>query len=130
MILLLGGTSETSSLAEGLAEAGYDVLVSTATDAPLAVGTHPRIRRRSGRLDGVEMARLIREAPIRAIVDATHPYAALARKTARAVSGEQNIPYFTFYPAIGHQVGRKGVFRQGTTTRRPGSPAPWEHRFS
>ena len=33
-ILLLGGTSETASLALRLAELGWQVLVSTATDEP------------------------------------------------------------------------------------------------
>lgn len=45
MILLLGGTADTAILATMLAEAGYDVLVSTATGIPLATGDHPRIRR-------------------------------------------------------------------------------------
>lgn len=101
MILLLGGTSETSSLAEELAGAGYDVLVSTATDVPLAIGAHPRIQRRSGRLDEEGMADLIRDASIRGIVDATHPYAALARRTARAVSERLTIPYFTLIRPTG-----------------------------
>ncbi|MBF0509675.1 MAG: precorrin-6A/cobalt-precorrin-6A reductase [Deltaproteobacteria bacterium] len=43
MILLIGGTSETASFAEALAAAGFDVLVSTATDVALEVGRHPRI---------------------------------------------------------------------------------------
>lgn len=43
MILLLGGTADTAILATMLAEAGYDVLVSTATGIPLATGDHPRI---------------------------------------------------------------------------------------
>jgi precorrin-6x reductase len=38
MILVLGGTSETRAIAEGLARAGESVLVSLATDEPLAVG--------------------------------------------------------------------------------------------
>ena len=51
MILLIGGTSETASLASGMAAAGYAVLVSTATEVPLAIEEHPRIHRRTGRLD-------------------------------------------------------------------------------
>ncbi len=43
MILLIGGTSETAPLASGLAAAGYEVLVSTATDAPAGDRDHPRI---------------------------------------------------------------------------------------
>ncbi len=46
MILLLGGTSESVFLASRLAEQGYPVLVSTATDIPLDFENHPLITRR------------------------------------------------------------------------------------
>ena len=95
MILLLGGTSESAPLAQGLAEAGYKVLVSTATDVTLNVGTHPNIHRRSGRLNEAGIALLVNERGIRGIVDSTHPYATVARKTARCVADRLNIPYFT-----------------------------------
>jgi precorrin-6A/cobalt-precorrin-6A reductase len=93
-ILLLGGTSETAPLAEALAEQGFSVLVSTATDVPLAIGRHPQIRRRTGPLDEAQLIRLIETEAIRAILDATHPYAELIGLQARAVSQKQNIPYF------------------------------------
>jgi precorrin-6A/cobalt-precorrin-6A reductase len=96
MILLLGGTSETSALAEGIAGAGFDVLVSTATDIELDVGSHARISRRSGQLDESQMAELVVLRGIRAIVDATHPYAAGASETALKVSRARNIPLFVF----------------------------------
>ena len=101
MILLLGGTGDTAPLARGLAEAGYRVLVSTATDIPLDVGVHANIRRRSGKLDEEGMAILIREGGIRAIVDTTHPYATVARKTARHVADRLNIPCFTLIRPTG-----------------------------
>lgn len=113
MILLLGGTGETASLALGLAEAGYDVLVSTATDILLDVGTHPRIRRRSGRLGEKGMALLIHDCDIRGIVDATHPYATLARKTARRVANRLVIPYFAFIRPTG-LVDREAVIMAGS----------------
>ncbi len=82
MILLIGGTSETPPLAAGLAAAGYAVLVSTATDVPLAIEEHPRIRRRTGRLDEEGLVALAGEEGVRAIVDAAHPYAAAAHAAA------------------------------------------------
>jgi precorrin-6A/cobalt-precorrin-6A reductase len=78
MILLLGGTSETVGIATRLAELGYKLLVSTATDAEQATGSHPNISRRTGRLGCEEMVALISELGIRAIVDVTHPYASEA----------------------------------------------------
>ena len=96
MILLLGGTSETAPLAEAMADAGYEVLVSTATDVPLAVGNRPQISHRSGRLTDAEMIALVRDRAVRAIVDATHPYATSVRATAERVAEQSNVPYLTF----------------------------------
>ncbi len=92
MILLIGGTSETAHLAQGLAEAGYSVLVSQATDEPLAIGTHSRISRRTGRLDAEGLAALGRERGIRTIVDAAHPYAAAVHAAARTAAERLGIP--------------------------------------
>ena len=96
MILLLGGTSETAPLAEALAKAGYRVLVSTATDIELATGSHPRIEHRRGRLDAEQMASLVRERRVQAIVDATHPYASAVRATASQVAEQLGIPYLSY----------------------------------
>lgn len=96
MILLLGGTSETAPLAEALADAGYEVLVSTATDVPLFVGDRPRISHRSGRLTEADMIALVQERAVRAIVDATHPYATSVRATAERIATQFGIPYLTF----------------------------------
>jgi len=105
MILLIGGTSETAPLASGLAAAGYEVLVSTATDAPLAVGDHPRISRRAGRLDEEGMVALAREKGIRAIVDAAHPYAVAAHAAAHDAAVRLGIPYLVFRRATADTKG-------------------------
>lgn len=93
MILLLGGTSESAVVASALAQAGLTVLVSTATDEPLDVGSHPNIRRRCGRLDEQAMSDLVAREGIAAIVDAAHPYAAALHVTARAVARQTGIAY-------------------------------------
>ena len=94
MILLLGGTGESAFLASCLVQEGYPVLVSTASSVPLDIQNHPLISRRQGALNEAELIALIRSQDIRAIVDATHPYAqnisALARKTADS----NGLPYF------------------------------------
>lgn len=96
MILLIGGTSETAPLASGLAEAGYAVLVSMATAAPLAIGDHPRIFRRAGRLDEEGIVVLGKEKGIRAIVDAAHPYAEAAHAAAHNAAKRLGIPCLLF----------------------------------
>jgi len=102
MILLLGGTSDTASVAERLAEAGQRVLVSMATDEALAFGDHPAIRRRSGRLDEADLIDLVHRESITAIVDTTHPYATEISATARMVAASLDIPFTSFVrpPAI------------------------------
>lgn len=96
MILLIGGTSETAPLASGLAEAGYEVLASTATDSRLDVGSHPRISRRAGRLDAEGMVALGNERGVRAIVDAAHPYAAAVHAAAENAAKRLGVPCLVF----------------------------------
>lgn len=96
MILLLGGTSETAPIASSLAGRGFRVLVSTATDIPLHVGHNERISKRSGPLEEEGLLRILREEPIRAVVDATHPYAALITGRAREAAQKTGVPFFRF----------------------------------
>jgi precorrin-6A/cobalt-precorrin-6A reductase len=96
MILLIGGTSETAPLASGLAEAGYEVLVSTATAASLAIGDHPRISRRAGRLDEEGLLALGKEKGVRAIVDAAHPYAVAVHAAVQIAARRLGIPCLVF----------------------------------
>jgi precorrin-6A/cobalt-precorrin-6A reductase len=96
VILLLGGTSETAPLSAALAEAGHSVLVSTATDVPMTISCHPNVRRRIGRLDEATFGALVGEEAVRVIVDATHPYAVLASRTAFAVAIRFGIPYLRY----------------------------------
>jgi precorrin-6A/cobalt-precorrin-6A reductase len=96
VILLLGGTSDTAPLADLIAAAGFRVLVSTATDYPLDKGTHLSISHRAGPLDRDGFISLIRNEGIRAVVDATHPYAEAASIAAREAAGITNVPCLTF----------------------------------
>jgi precorrin-6A/cobalt-precorrin-6A reductase len=110
MILLLGGTSETALFAEGLTAAGYGVLVSTATEIPLAIGTRPGIQRRAGSLDEDGLRAIIESREIRAIVDATHPYAVQVREMAKQVAEQMEIPYLTFIRPTAIQEGESISF--------------------
>jgi len=92
MILLLGGTAETAPLAAALADAGFEVLVSTVTDLPLDLAPHEKVSRRIGALDDKSMEALARDRRVRVIVDATHPYAEAAHANARKVAEALNLP--------------------------------------
>jgi precorrin-6A/cobalt-precorrin-6A reductase len=93
VILLLGGTSETAPLALALARAGRKVLVSTATEAALALPPHPLVSRRCGRLDAAGLLALLRDAGAMGVVDATHPYAVEAQANANEAARAAGVPY-------------------------------------
>ncbi len=93
-VLLLGGTSETAPLAVAMAEAGFAVLVSTASDIPLDVGEHELIRRRTGPLDEAALEKLLVDRDISAVVDAAHPYAEVVHSVAQKVTAKQGVHYF------------------------------------
>lgn len=106
MILLLGGTSETWSLANLLAREGYRVLVSQATDVPLEFPAHPDIECRCGPLDEQALADLVECRRIHTIVDAAHPYASAIHTAASRVAAVQGIRYLRYVrPAIIEAAG-------------------------
>ncbi|MDP6524818.1 MAG: cobamide remodeling phosphodiesterase CbiR [Kiritimatiellia bacterium] len=96
MILLLGGTTETAAIADGLANSGLPVLVSTLTQTPLNRGKHPNVQQRTGTLESAGMKALVKDSNITSVVDATHPYAAQVTETALHVCHELAIPYYRF----------------------------------
>jgi precorrin-6A/cobalt-precorrin-6A reductase len=90
VILLLGGTSETGPLAQALLDQGLDLLVSTATDAPLALP--PGVARRSGRMDSDAIAELCASLGVRVLVDAGHPFALELHAACRAAAARTGLP--------------------------------------
>lgn len=83
-ILVFGGTTEGTLLAERLSEDGYPVTLSVATE--YAEGLQPRKRAYAlvtRRLDTAEMTRLLTELACDFVVDATHPYAEEATRNIR-----------------------------------------------
>ncbi len=92
MILVLGGTSETAPVVERLADSGYAVLVSTATDLSLSLPDHNKIQRRSGMLDRDQLSTLITDRNIGLILDVTHPYAAEVSRNVREAARATDVP--------------------------------------
>jgi precorrin-6A/cobalt-precorrin-6A reductase len=85
-VLVLGGTGEARRLATALVDRGVDVVSSLAgrTAEPLLPPGEVRI----GGFGGAEgLAAWLREHPVRAVVDATHPFAAtMTRHAAQAAA--------------------------------------------
>ncbi len=90
MILLFGGTSETAPLAESLLAEGWPVLVSTATEAPLALPEG--VRRRAGRLDAAGVVALARQEEATVLVDAGHPFAVELHATLAEAAACSGLP--------------------------------------
>ncbi|WP_432879639.1 cobalt-precorrin-6A reductase [Kribbella sp. CA-245084] len=90
-VLLLGGTGEARTLAELLTAEGIAVVSSLAgrtTDARLPVGEV-----RTGGFGGAEgLADWLRDHPVDAVIDATHPFAATMTAHAAAASRETGLP--------------------------------------
>jgi precorrin-6A/cobalt-precorrin-6A reductase len=91
-ILVLGGTTEASALAARLVGlSGFSPLLSlagrTRDPRPLPIAT------RIGGFGGVEgLARFLRDEQIEAVVDATHPFAAVMSRNAAEACAEAGVP--------------------------------------
>ncbi|WP_448625693.1 cobalt-precorrin-6A reductase [Geodermatophilus sp. URMC 64] len=91
-VLLLGGTGEARRLAEALTAEGGDVLSSLAgrTADPLLPPGEVRI----GGFGGAEgLADWLRGHPVRALVDATHPFATAITQHAARAAADTRTPY-------------------------------------
>jgi precorrin-6x reductase len=96
VILLLGGTSEAGAIAAALAAAGVRVLVSAATDLATSVGASALVAVRAGVLDDAGLEALIATSGARAVVDATHPYAAAVTRNAQLAAARAGVPYLRY----------------------------------
>jgi precorrin-6A/cobalt-precorrin-6A reductase len=97
-MLLLGGTSEASKLAEELSrERRVDLTVSLAgrTSRPMVA---PHARLRTGGFGGVHgLIQYLREEAIDVVVDATHPFAAVMPFHAAEACEQAGVPLLKLY---------------------------------
>jgi precorrin-6A/cobalt-precorrin-6A reductase len=104
-VLVLGGTTEASRLAQALADAQVDAIFSYAgrTESPLPQPLPVRV----GGFGGVDGLRVwLREHQITHVVDATHPFAAQMSRNAVAACAATDIPLLALErPAWQAQVG-------------------------
>lgn len=93
-VLIFGGTTEGRELAETLERSKIlcDLCVATPEGARAAPDSE-FVRVHTGRLDASRMRALVEETRPEAVVDATHPYAALATATIRESLEGLNVPY-------------------------------------
>jgi len=91
VILLLGGTSDARQVAAELRRAGYDVLLSAASEYGARLAALSGADVRGGPLDQEELDRLVSGAD--AVVDATHPFAERISAAAAGTCARLGRPY-------------------------------------
>ncbi|MFB5674825.1 precorrin-6A reductase [Paenibacillus terreus] len=96
MIFMLCGTSDARELALQIQSRGYRVLTSVVTESAAASLRTAGLEVRIGRLTAADMTALIKEMGVRAIVDASHPFAEEAHANAMEAARECGLPYIRF----------------------------------
>ncbi|MBY9078141.1 precorrin-6A reductase [Paenibacillus sp. HN-1] len=96
MILALCGTSDARELAVLIQSNSFRLLASVVTDQAANSLRKAEIPVRTGQLDRYGMVELVRQEQIRAIVDASHPFAEEAHRNAMAAAEENGIPYIRY----------------------------------
>ena len=91
----IGGTSDSVAIAKTLAANDIPFVVSVTTPAAQALySKHTRVS--VGCMNSEKMQSFCRQKNIKAIVDASHPYAVEVSQNAIAVSAKLNIPYLRY----------------------------------
>lgn len=96
MILVLGGTSDSLSIASNLEKQGFNIVFSVVSDYGEQLATKKVTRVVKGRMPEERMVQFVEENQIELILDATHPFASIVSKIAIQVASKQNVPYFRY----------------------------------
>ncbi len=96
MILVLAGTSDARELALQIKLAGYELLTTVVTESAAKSMTEAGLPVQVGRLTAEDFGELVRSKHVKAIVDASHPYAEEASKNAMAGAKQAEVPYIRY----------------------------------
>jgi precorrin-6A/cobalt-precorrin-6A reductase len=96
MILVLAGTLDGRELAVRLANAGYQVIVSVISDYGRSLAESPGLSVHAGQLTIAGMQEMIDAQGIKAIIDASHPYAVNGSTNAMAACEATGIKYIRY----------------------------------
>jgi len=96
MILFLAGTSDARALALEMKEAGYSLHCTVVTENAAEELKKAGLIVQVGRLTAEDMVSLIKAKGIRAIVDASHPFAEEASKNAISAAKKGGVPYIRY----------------------------------
>ena len=94
-ILIFSGTGDGRLLAEKLADAGYDVTVSVATEyGEQVMPQNSGIKVHCGRMDEAHMYAFMSSCGVDFVIDATHPYAKVVSEIIRKVCEKEKYKYY------------------------------------
>jgi precorrin-6A/cobalt-precorrin-6A reductase len=96
MILMLAGTSDARSLAVEIKNAGCNLLATVVTENAAAELRQANIETNACRLTEEDMVSLINRKGVKAIVDASHPFAEEASKNAINAAAKSQVPYIRY----------------------------------
>ncbi|MCP1144444.1 precorrin-6A reductase [Lysinibacillus endophyticus] len=104
MILFLAGTSDARELAMELQKQGHKLLATVVTTSAADSLRDAGIDYHVGRLSVEDMVTLIHEKKVTTIIDASHPYAEEASKTAMNAAKECDVFYIRYERPQQHYV--------------------------
>lgn len=109
MIFFMAGTSDARELALAIQKKGYPLLASVVTETAARGLSSVGIEARYGRLDVEAMVQLMRQSNVRLLVDASHPFAEEAHKTAMAAADTTLIPYIRYERSQHNFANHEGI---------------------
>ncbi len=143
MLWLIGGTQESAQLAQALSQAGVPLVVSVTSAAARSLyASAPQVQAWVGRLEAATLPAFLHQYGVRAILDASHPFAAEISRLAltaglpylrferpsltEILSSGQAFTSFEGLLASGALAGRRALLVVGY--RPLGLFAPWQGR--
>lgn len=93
-IWLIGGTSDSATIAEQLSRSDIPFVVTVTTKTACSLYSSAKIV--VGKMNLVEMISFCQKQAILAVVDASHPYAVEVSQSAIAVAAQANLPYLRY----------------------------------
>ena len=104
MILVLGGTHETTEVCTRLNQLGLKHVLSVTTDFGAKLYGHLSTECLITRFESDTLEAYITQNEIKMIIDATHPHASVVKAMASSVVHKMNLPYILYQRAIDLEV--------------------------
>jgi len=104
-VWLIGGTSDSVAIAKLLVNAGIN-LVTTVATSDVLLSYSDSVLVQKGRMDWLQMQNFCQSQNIKAVIDASHPYAVEVSQGAIATTNQLDIPYLR-YERVNYQSSTK-----------------------